>query len=49
MRKRDRNMARNTEMSQLDNLVTNLRTDIDGIMESKDASMARRYAALQSL
>ena len=49
MRKRDRNMARNTEMSQLDNLVTNLRTDIDGIMDSKDANMARRYAALQSL
>ena len=33
-RKRERNMARNTEMSQLEGLVTNLRTDIDGLMGS---------------
>ncbi len=28
-RKRSKNMARNTEMSQIDGLVSNLRTDID--------------------
>lgn len=31
-RKRSKNMARNTEMSQIDGLVSNLRTDIDQMM-----------------
>ena len=49
MRKRDRNMARNTEMSQLDNLVTNLHTEMHGIIDSKDSKIDRRYQVLQSL
>ncbi len=31
-RKRSKNMARNTEMSQIDGLVSNLRSDIDQMM-----------------
>lgn len=41
-RKRDKNMERNTMMSQIDGLVSNLHTDLDNMMDKKNAKRKER-------
>jgi hypothetical protein len=43
-RKRNKNMARNTEMSQIDGLVTNLRSDIDQMMHTSRKNRKNKNA-----
>lgn len=50
-RKKDKNMQRTTEMSQIDGLVTNLRSDLDKMMHTnrskKQGGINRRFEKIE--
>jgi len=50
-RKKDKNMQRTTEMSQIDGLVTNLRSDLDKMMHTnrskKQGGINKRFEKIE--